>query len=177
MTYFPPTNTTHNSIITNTCGPENSSTWNMGATLLPDEWSEESKPMSWLARILKVWAHHSNPPWSWLLRAAGACSWCVPEGTITHLCHHLEHSHQVEPTELHWTQMRVFSGHWDLGWFLEWLVSAVPINTASFHSEWLFLDLCLSVSSSTSLMICWLYQNWLWLNGLSLSKGLCFYFT
>lgn len=107
------------------------------------KWGQQAQEAVWL----EFWKSgptiqvHLGPDCSeWQMPVPG-----VYQGTqFCNQCHHLEDSHQVEPTELHWTQMIMFSRHWDWGCFLEQLVSAVPINIASFHSEWLFLDLCLS---------------------------------
>lgn len=76
------------------------------------KWEEQAWKASWL----ELWKSrctieiHSGRDCSWWqLPATIEYQW----GKFRNLCHHLEESHQVETTILHWTIIRMFLGHWD----------------------------------------------------------------
>lgn len=120
MAYFFPL-IQYNPIITNTCGPENSSTWNMGSHCFR---LMKFKPEieAWKASGLEIsksrcTVHtHPGPDCSWEhLPAPTEYQW----GQLCNLCHHLEKSHQREPIDPHWAVTRIFLGHWDWSCFFK----------------------------------------------------------
>lgn len=138
-----------------------------------------ARPESYLPRILKVRMHSPNPSWSWMhLPASTVCQW-------GQLCN--QNYHSQESPNLHWTltctglwweyfqateiwvvfQSTLFFNYPDQYSFFEFQI------TLQIYSFSAFDQLCLTFVDFTLVFS----KNWLWLSGLSLFKGLCFYFN